>query len=699
MLQQLKQLRITYWTARKAAFGLVLLASFAEPDAARSESHFGGLSLEELGNVPAIASSKSATQVFDAPTGSFVFDAEAIQNLPVDSIPEMLRYAPGVHIIRPSNGIWGLGMRGINSRFFNRVTFTVDEQDVYGTIFSGLFGNQHDLLLDDVASVEVAYGPGGGTWDNNAVNGTVNVLMKTAFETEGALLETQIGTESRGLAARIGWAIDDKTSARVFAKVGERDSSLTRFDYSNKWDTARAGFRLDHRPSSRDLLSFSSEIFYSNLGYAYNLADFDTGALVFQADRELLRGASSQVKWTRNNANGSAYSVRNWVTYSDLKAPYATFDIATAGIEGRARIPIGERHELSLNLGGAYDEENTRSTLASDFTSDFLSNSSLYSGFQYDWKIAPDSISLSLGADARYDEKSDTTTVSPNARFIFELSDSDRLWLSYSRANRVQPVSLSVIESLRSGKVVDNPLVIPAGETNIVVDRNLTNAVSARELNSETLDAFEAGYRAIFAEEKGTLSLNGFYYRYDDIAARIATSAAPRLAVESPFLDIQGAYTNLLEGEAYGFEAHLNWQFTPALSATASYSRLVDSFDPLLESTNPVVADSIQFSLDEFDHSTPGHMATINLSADLAENWNLQTALRYSSGYDFAKGYQPAVFQLDSRLSWRTSETLRLSLVGRNLLDPYTQEARLKDFFGHWTELKREVYLEISAEF
>ncbi len=75
------------------------------------------LTLEELGDTPAVVSSKLPSEIFNAPIGSFVFDQSDISSLPVDSIAEMLRYAPGVHIIRPSNGIWGVGMRGINSRF------------------------------------------------------------------------------------------------------------------------------------------------------------------------------------------------------------------------------------------------------------------------------------------------------------------------------------------------------------------------------------------------------------------------------------------------------------------------------------------------------------------------------------------------------------------------------------------------------
>lgn len=657
------------------------------------------LTLEALGNTPAILSTKPSTQLFDAPTGSFVFDDKAIDSLPVDSIAEMLRYAPGVHIIRPSNGIWGIGMRGINSRFFNRVEFTVDEQNVYSSIFAGLFGNQHDLLMDDIASVEVAYGPGGGTWDNNAVNGQINVLMKTAFETEGDLLRAHLGTEGRGFAARHGWAIDDTTSARVYLKGSHRDRSGTRFDYSNEWDTVRGGFRLDKRISSRDLLSISGETYYSHLGYAYNLADFSTGDLNFIADAELLRGVSGQAKWTRNSADGSAYSIRSWITYSDLDAPYAAFGMGAAGIEGRGRLQLNDSHVLNFNLGGAYDQEHTRATPTSDWTSNFLRNFSVYSGIQDEWTLVSDKLDFSWGVDFRYEDKSNITTTSPNARLIYEIGESSRIWTSYSQAKRPTPVSLTVIDSLRSGKTIDPPMHLETPIGAFDIDRNLTNAISNRELDTESLDAYEIGYRRSLSDKRGLFSLNAFYYQYDDLFARIGLSAAPQLFVKQPYLDIQGSYENLLEGEAYGFEASFNWSLNEKTEIAFSYSRLDDSFDPLVFSENPFVRSSIQFSIDEFDNSTPDNMATFNLSTDFAKDWNLNTGIRYTDSYDFAKGLQPSIFQLDTRLSWELKEGLRLSLVGRNLLDSKTQEARLKDFFGHWSELKREVYMEAKAEF
>lgn len=655
--------------------------------------------LEELANTPVIVSSRLESQVFNAPTGSFVFDEEDFENLPVDSIPEMLRYAPGVHIIRPSNGIWGLGIRGINSRFFNRALFTVDEQNVYASIFAGLFGNQHDLLVDDVASVEVAYGPGGGTWDNNAVNGMVNVRMKTAFETEGNLLKLNIGTENAGFAARSGWAVNDTTSARIYLKANKRESSLTRYPYENDWDTARTGFRIDHRPTSYDLISVSGEAFYSDLGYAYNLADFETGELNFVATSERLSGGNAQFKWTRNRSNDSSYSVRSWIGYSDLDSAYAAFGTWTGGIEARGKQQLGDNHSLSINAGASYHEENTHPTDASDFTDPKLKSFATYAGFQDEWKIIPDKVDVSWGIDFRHDDRAKDTVVSPNARVIYELSDRSRLWLSYSQANRTPPVSLSVIESLRSGKALDQPLPIPTPGGVITINHSLTNAISTTKLDAEELDSFEAGYRIVFPDEVSSLTFNAFSYQYDKLIGRIGLSQEFSLTTPTPYVNVQVGYDNLLEGEAHGLEISLDWHVNDRNKVRLNYSNMSDSFESLITPKNDFESAFIVFTIDEFDNSTPEHLATLNVNSQLSDKWNLDTGLRYSSSYDFAKGYQPEIFQVDARLSWQKSESLRISLVGRNLLDPTTQEARLKDFFGHWTEVKREVYLEVTTQF
>jgi len=655
--------------------------------------------LEQLVNKEVVFSPRLEEEVFNSPSGSYVFDANDISRLPVDSIPELLRYAPGVHIVRPSNGIWGVGIRGINSRFFNRVLFTVDEQSVYATIFAGLFGSQHDLLLEDVSTIEVAYGPGGGTWDNNAVNGMVNVRMKTAFETEGSLLKLTVGSEQNAVAARTGWAISEDTAARMYAKASRREASLTRFDYSNAWETARTGFRVDHRPSSTDLFSVSGEAFFSDLGYAFDLANFEDGSLSFRTNTEQLRGANAQLKWTRNTASGGSHSVRSWLSYSELDAAYAAFDIWTAGVEARSERKFGDSHLVSINLGAAADREDTASTEASDFTHPRIENHALYWGIQDDWTLAPDFLTLSLGADFRHDDRTSDITFSPNLRLLLNTSDKSRLWFSYSQANRVQPVSLSVIESLRSGTALDEPITVDTPSGPRTIEHSLTNAISSEELEPDQLDAFEAGLRVNFNSDKGSFSFNAYSYQYDNIAARIGISSEPVLTTPIPHIAIEGSYENLLKGEAHGFEVHIAYKLDTSNQIRLNYALQMDSFQPLVEPASAFQADSIDFFLREFDNSTPEQIITLNYLTSPADNWEFDAGFRYTEGYEFSKGGQPSIFQLDTRLTWQKSERLRLSLVGRNLLDPYTQDVRLKDFFGHWAETSREVYLEISAQF
>jgi len=373
--------------------------------------------------------------------------------------------------------------------------------------------------------------------------------------------------------------------------------------------------------------------------------------------------------------------------------------MATAGGEARSRIRMGDAHFLSFNAGVTYDQEHTRATPTSDWTRNFLSNFAAFAGIQDEFTLIPEKLTASWGLDFRHEDKSNIFTTSPNARLIYLLKESDRLWASFSQSNRTTPVSLSVIESLRSGKSIAPPINLDTSLGAVSLDRNLSNAFSNRELGKETLDAFEIGYRKVFEDARASFDLNAFCYRYTDIFARKGVSGTPELSVARPFLNVQGTYDNALDGEALGFETTFSWRLNERLDISASYSRLSDSFDPIIDSNDPFVQNSLQFSADEFDHSTPDNMASLILSSDFANYWNLNTGFRYSSSYDFPKGLQPSIFQMDSRLSFQPREGLQISIVGRNLLDPKTQEARLKDFFGHWTEIRREVYLEVKAEF
>ena len=169
----------------------------------------------------------------------------------------------------------------------------------------------------------------------------------------------------------------------------------------------------------------------------------------------------------------------------------------------------------------------------------------------------------------------------------------------------------------------------------------MSNAVSDRELDKKSLDDLGIGYRRTLGKGKGIFNLNEFHYSYDDVFARISLSATPELSTPCPYLNVQGAYDNLLEGDATGFEAFLDWDFNDSLGMSLPSSHLSYSFQSLIDFSDPFVRSSIQFSINEFDQSTPNNMATLNLRAKFSDDWDLDTGLLYSQSCDFAKGLQP----------------------------------------------------------
>ena len=108
-----------------------------------------------------------------------VITAEDIRRTGVTSIPEALRLVPGLQVARFNNGSWAISARGFNSTAANKLLVLIDGRTVYSPLFSGTFWEVQDLILDDIARIEVVRGPGAALWGSNAVNGIINIMTKS----------------------------------------------------------------------------------------------------------------------------------------------------------------------------------------------------------------------------------------------------------------------------------------------------------------------------------------------------------------------------------------------------------------------------------------------------------------------------------------------------------------------------------------
>src|SRR3954464_8248999 len=169
------------------------------------------ISLEDLMNLKLTSVSKREQKLGKAAAAIFVITQDEIRRSGARNIPEALRLAPGLEVARIDENKWAIASRGFNGRFTNKLLVLIDGRSIYTPLFSGVFWDVQDLLLEDVERIEVIRGPGATLWGANAVNGVINILTKSAKDTHGLLFVGGGGTEERSF-----------TSVRYGGQAGER---------------------------------------------------------------------------------------------------------------------------------------------------------------------------------------------------------------------------------------------------------------------------------------------------------------------------------------------------------------------------------------------------------------------------------------------------------------------------------------------
>jgi len=103
--------------------------------------------------------------------------------------------------------------------------------------------------LEDVDRIEVIRGPGATVWGANAVNGVINIVSKSARDTQGGYLYTSGGTV--GLTAdgvRYGGKLADNTYYRFDLGYQLTDDYPLANGQSagDGWQSEQYGYRLDN---------------------------------------------------------------------------------------------------------------------------------------------------------------------------------------------------------------------------------------------------------------------------------------------------------------------------------------------------------------------------------------------------------------------------------------------------------------------
>ena len=604
---------------RWRASGIWLAAAFAalDPGAAAaadirvslSSADLSSMSLEDLANVEISSVSKRPERLTSAAASVYVITREDIRRSGFTSIPDILSLAPNLSVARQDASQYAITARGFNSTTANKLLVMIDGRSSYTPLFSGVFWDVQDTLIEDIERIEVISGPGGTLWGANAVNGVINVITRSAADTAGALVSVAAGSGERNAGARWGGKLGENASFRVYAKGFERDhtkranGASARDDFKN----SQIGFRIDGGP----------------VGNSFTLQgdSYDGSIDQVAPGRKQVSGTNLLARWNRTLDDGSTMQLQAFFDHTRREYPGQFAEtLNTFDVEAQHSFTRGSHQVL---WGGGY--RGSRDSVGNSAQLAFLparKTLGLANVFAQDTMALGERLRLTLGAKFEHNNYTGME-FQPNARLAWQLTEQSLLWGSLSRA-------------VRTPSRLDRELFSPGSPPFTVI-------AGGPDFQSEKLTAFEIGYRAQ-PTQRLSYSVTAYRHKYDDL--RSVEGVLPSVIA------------NMMEGDTHGLELWGSWQAADWWRISAGLNTLHKNlrFKPGSTDTRLQAAGN-----------DAEHKVTLRSSMNLGPRGELDVNLRSVGA--LPNPAIPSHVALDLRFGWHVSRNVELSLTGFNLLD------------------------------
>ena len=666
-----------------AAFLAVVVAATTVAQTSRNVPDVTAMSMEDLMNMNVTSVSKRTQKVADAAAAIFVITQEDIRRSGATSIPEALRMAPGLQVARIDENKWAIGSRGFNGRFDNKLLVLIDGRSVYTPLFSGVYWNVQDVMLEDVDRIEVIRGPGATLWGANAVDGVINVITKKAKSTQSTVVTAGAGTEERAAGGvRYGSKLGDNTYYRAYAKYFDwgpsaYPSGMTAHD---GWDALRGGFRADWTPTGANSLTLQGDMYRSRFDETLTVASLSPPyANTFPNDGKY-SGGNLLGRWNHTSERSSMslqmYYDNTTITDHSLFGDHQNiFDI-----DFQHGFHAGDSQQFVWGFGyrSIRDKNDPSFTVSLQPNQVTLNQFSTF--LQDEISLLDNRVQITLGSKFERNEFTGFE-IEPNARLLWTVTPNQSIWTAVSRAVRTPALTE---EGLRL-----NQAVIPPGTPSNPAPLPVVLAViGSHQFNSEDLLAYELGYR-VQATSNLSLDLATFYNSYSGL--RTAEPGTPFVEPPQAPTDIVIPFVaaNKMSGGTYGLELFADWKVVPKWRLAGSYSYLQMNIHKNSDSLDPIP--------DNPNGSSPRHQWYLRSSVDLPKHFEQDTTLRFVDHLPSLN--LPNYYSLDAHLGWRPVTSLELSIGGQNLLNNWHLEF-LPDFvLTSPTAVKRSIFGSITVKF
>ncbi|MEO0899910.1 MAG: TonB-dependent receptor [Bacteroidota bacterium] len=436
-----------------------------------------------------ISSQRIPQTVSESGRDILVIDGDMLQDLPVNSIDELLRYLPGVNV-QSRGGFGSQGDISMRGSTFAQVLMLVDGVRINDPL-TGHFNNYLPISPAEISRIEVVYGPSAALYGPDAVGGVINIITHNfegkertdAFGTaqlgggQFGLLNTQIGG---GVPTKIGYLNAGVQFNRATGQSIFPDSAEIKNDFNIR--TASISLRKDLGDYSFSIRA-ASDFRLFNARYYYTTSTFDYS-------REQVNQFWTQGRIAKKWADGLTTLDLAYKQTKDsfLFNPDFPANLHTTRF-GFAQ--LNHQHNISSQLKIA---AGFQADLRDIVSSDRGEHSNVHFGL-YATSLWSPTQALTINGSLRLDQDNN-----------YGLEVSPQIGISY----RLQPVTLRLLGG-RGIRAADFTERFIASETPILSPgRNLGNP----DLEAERAWSVEGGIDLNFVE--GLKISSTVFYRYDN---------------------------------------------------------------------------------------------------------------------------------------------------------------------------------------
>ncbi len=631
------------------------------------------LSEVETFNPKAGLSARKLRALVDTDAAAYVLKGEEIHRAGITRLAEALRLIPGLQVARISPYRWAISTRGLNEENASKLLVMIDGRTVYSALRSEVQWDLQDLMMDDIDRIEVVRGPGASLWGANAVNGIINIITKSAADTQNNKAQLTLGNGEEKIIASVrhGGKLVDNGHYRIYAKYYEHggffDKSGTTQD--NDWQMLQGGFRADWQNEIGEQFQLQGNV-YTGTENNLETLTLPTSSNIITIDKPSeVQGFNLLSRWQRDLEDGE-YILQGYYTQLQREDFYFDEFRGTFDLDFQHRKIFDWRTELLWGLGFRYTYDDLPSKSTSDDSqvryTPIKRQDKLFSAFIQGEFALTQRWRVTLGSKFEYNDYSGFE-YQPSLRSLYHFDEDKKhsLWAGISRAVRTPSRSEEDLYVNNSSPVF-----------NFILEGN-------KELVAEELLAYELGYRFNLSNRL-LIDLSLFYNDYDNLRNFTQTHFQP-FPVPTSFNQLD----NQLYGDVYGLELSSDWQVKRNWKLRFNYSYTKTQLELKAGSTDPF-AKAIA-------GNNPEQQITLHSMWDINPRWDLDLMLYYNS--QLPNQNISAYTRLDLRLAWHMSKNLELSIGGRNLLDPYHPEFRGGQSGRSEYEVPRAWYLQTHWQF